>query len=296
VESLAKKYSVSNYSVSWQNVDPDLEAAIVALPHSLHCDATQTLLRRKVHVLCEKPLALNLREAKEMIDTAKENNVHLQVGNIRRLYWSSRKLKEIIESKIFGELKSISIQEGSAYNWPTTSGFFFDKKIAGGGVLIDTGAHALDLLIWLVDQEPVSFEYEDDNFGGVEAESQMKLHFKEGLSGCVKLSRLSKLSNNYIFIFENATVVFDPFDFNSLEVRKNGKSRYLASRKKRLFQQYFSEMLRDFHRTVKMNTSSLLAAANVLPSINLIEKCYCNRRPLHLPWLPGTESLKGAKD
>ncbi len=99
---------------------------------------------------------------------------------------------------------AVDIQEGMIYDWPVASDFMFRRDM-GGGVLADTGAHVLDLLMyWLGDH--ASVEYKDDAAGGVEADCELRLTMASGAKGVVRLSRTRNLRNTWILEGERGTL------------------------------------------------------------------------------------------
>lgn len=287
--NLAERYKIAHYSRTIDDIPPTVEAAIVALPHYLHGPVSCELMKKKLHVLCEKPMANTKAEAEAMIRCAQENGVHLNVGNVRRLFWSSRRVKEIVASKELGDLVSFHIEEGKIFSWPTSSGFYYDKKKSGGGVLIDTGAHVLDLLLWWLEDYPSVIKYQDDNFGGVEAECCLELRFGRSVKGSIKLSRLAKLQNKYTLVFKNGTLTFQLYDpsgvCNTIQIHRRGKETQLKPKQNLLFHDYFRQQLEAFFRSIKTGIPSTISADSIIPSIRLIEECYEKATRLALPWL-----------
>src|SRR5262249_523916 len=148
-------------------------------------------------VLVEKPMALTVAECAAMMGAAERAGAILAVGLMRRFIWSHRFAHLLIEKGVLGQINSFDFREGSIYNWPVASDFFFRKEAAGGGVLIDTGAHTLHCLLhWLGDF--ASVDYFDDAEGGVDANCLMKLRLRSGVCGVLELSRTRKLRNTAI--------------------------------------------------------------------------------------------------
>src|SRR5262249_52888377 len=112
------------------------------------------------------------------------------------------------------------VQDGYVFNWPLASDFSFRRELAGGGVLMDTGVHTLDQLLWWLG-DVNSFEYYDDNYGGVEAECELHLTFKSGVEGIVELSRMRNLPNMAIIRGERAELEVGLWR-NSLVLRFRG--------------------------------------------------------------------------
>ncbi len=286
---LASRYRIPHHGRSIDDIPDGVQAAFVVLPHHLHAPVSSELLRRKLHVLSEKPMATTLRDATTMVQSALDHGVQLTIGNIFRFYWTSRRIKQFLMSQELGRLVSFHIEDGKLFNWPTASGFYFDKAQAGGGVLIDTGAHVLDLLLWWLQDYPTALTYQDDNWGGVEAECHLELKFSSA-HGSVRLSRLRDLRNEYSLTFEGGTVVFRPYDpsgiCNLISLQREDKLISLTADHPRRYHDYFAQQLESFLDSVRNGTPSQVPGESVLPSIRLIEDCYRNASRLGLHPVP----------
>jgi len=291
---LAEQHGIPHYADSIDKLPPGVEAAIVAVPHSLHRPISCDLMKKGLHVLCEKPFAISSTDANAMLDCARETGVQLVSANICRYFWCNREMRKLVESGSLGKLTGFRMVEGAVHNWPTVSGFFFDKKMAGGGILMDLGAHLVDLLLWWVNDYPSDIRYRDDAFGGVESECEIDLKFGPSISGSIQMSRLKDLGGTYRLEFERGSAEFRPFDpsgiANSITIESDGRKRYLKADRELQFTGYFEEQLRDFARTVRGGIEGICAAEKIAPSIRLIEACYAKAEPLSPPWLIGSEA------
>src|SRR5215813_5645005 len=126
----------------------DDQIAIIALPHHLHLPVTIDALKAGAHVLCEKPMARTVSDCDAMIEAAELVERKLAVGHFRRLFPAAKVIRDWIRNERLGRLRSFRILEGEIYGWPAVSDSFFHRETAGGGVLIDAGAHTLDLVLW----------------------------------------------------------------------------------------------------------------------------------------------------
>jgi predicted dehydrogenase len=128
----------------------DLELVVVATPHSSHCRIVVDALRAGKHVFCEKPLAMNAAECDEMIAAANKAARSLLVYQTHRFNPPFRVLKQFIDENdtgrpLFGVILYLGyeIQRMSdPHSWKGT------YEQAGGGVLLDGGAHVVDLANW----------------------------------------------------------------------------------------------------------------------------------------------------
>ncbi|MCZ6820175.1 MAG: Gfo/Idh/MocA family oxidoreductase, partial [Calditrichaeota bacterium] len=225
---LAEKYGVPETVDDHRKIIGKVDAALVAVPHHLHAPITIDLLQHGIHVLVEKPMALKTKDCDDMIKTAKNAGAVLAVGLARRFYPSSQFVKNMLDRKLLGEIISYDFNEGAIYNWPVATDFMLRKE-TGGGVLADTGAHALDTLLWwLGDYESV--DYYDDAMGGVEADCEIHLSLKSGAKGVIRLSRIRDLRNSYILRGEKATLEIES-NFNpEIDLKFGGQEFSLSGR------------------------------------------------------------------
>jgi nucleoside-diphosphate-sugar epimerase/predicted dehydrogenase len=171
-------------------------SALVALPNWLHEDACHRALQQGLHVLCEKPLALQPDACARLAEEADRAGRMLFVGMVRRWLPSVSALREALERGLIGSLASVTFDDGAPYAWLSDSGSFFRPE--SGGVLADMGVHYLDLLQWLLGPlSPVS--YTDDCRGGVEANAIFELKTASGIPVRLALSRTHTLSNRAVF-------------------------------------------------------------------------------------------------
>jgi predicted dehydrogenase len=128
---------------------PDLDAVSVCTPNYAHHGPTVAAFAAGKHVLCEKPIAMNGREAREMVDAAKKAGKILQIGYMSRFQPSNQTLKRFIDAGELGEIYYARAQAMRVRGIPGW-GVFIDKSKQGGGPLIDIGVHILDLTLWLM--------------------------------------------------------------------------------------------------------------------------------------------------
>jgi len=128
----------------------DLQVVVVATPNFLHKDTTIAALEAGKHVHCEKPLACNAHEAREMVQTARRVGKLLHVSLQWRFSGVAQFLhKYIVQEGNLGEVyyaRAHALRRRGIPGW----GVFIDKEKQGGGPLIDIGVHILDITLWLM--------------------------------------------------------------------------------------------------------------------------------------------------
>ena len=158
--------------------DPEVQAVYIPLPNDIHIKWVKEALKKKKHVLCEKPLALNANEAKEMFDTARENGVYLTeaYAYLHSPYIAS--LKEDVKSGIIGE---VDYMESAFITQGYKEDFRLHKEL-GGGAMYDLGCYCTTMFLSLTDSDPV-FVKADAEFSdlGVDLNTAAILKFENGI-------------------------------------------------------------------------------------------------------------------
>lgn len=272
----------------WHECLQGIDAAVVALPHSLHALVSCELLAAGVHVLVEKPMATTCEQCAAMIDSARASGAVLAVGQLRRFQHGLRWVRAALAAGLLGRLEDVDVREGLVYNWPVASDSFFRREVAGGGVLLDTGAHVLDLLTWWLGRLEV-VEYRDDACGGVEADCQVRLALPAGGEVAVELSRTRNLRNTVLIRGRRGQIEVGLHD-NQLRLRPRGLRSFridgmgAGSLPAQDYVELFVPEVSDFLGAVSGCRAPAVSGSDVEPSIALIEACYARRVPLDLPW------------
>lgn len=284
-QAMAMKFRISSYVQDYGDVIPNVHGAIITLPNHLHFKVSLDFLSAGVHVLCEKPLCETEEQAKTLVKEAETRKVFLSVNNTRRLFPSFKKVKELIEMGEIGEPLSFHIEEGLQFTWPTVSGFYFNPKHSKGGVLMDVGAHVVDLICWWFNSRPEVTAYTDDSFGGLESVAQLELQVMDSIHGSVRLSRLSTLSNQYIIEGNKATIVCEPYNWQVIRLSKGGRTYSLrAPAHQRHYADFATELVNNFIDTLCGHAVPRVQGKDVIDSISVLEECYRKRQRFQMPW------------
>lgn len=125
--------------------DPEVEAVYIASPVNCHARQIKMAAEAGKHVLCEKPLCLNLKQAKESVEVCRKNKVFLQEGYMMKFHGAHVKIKELVDEGRLGKIVYMRAQLSCWY--PKMEGAWRqDPKQGGGGSLIDMATHLYDLL------------------------------------------------------------------------------------------------------------------------------------------------------
>ncbi len=158
----AKKYAKDyNIPAAYGSVDemlknePELDSVSVCTWNNAHYECTMKALKAHKNVLCEKPMAMNAKQAQEMEDEAKKQGVVLQVGFVKRFAKTTQIFQDFQNSDTFGNIYLTKAIYTRRVGNP--GGWFSDKDKSGGGPLIDLGVHVIDLSRYLMGMhKPVS--------------------------------------------------------------------------------------------------------------------------------------------
>lgn len=290
----------------------EIQAALVATNMASHASVSLSLLENGVHVFVEKPMAVSFDEASAMVKTAAANSACLAVGHVRRFMFINRWVKKLIQSGALGDIESFDVREGE--NFHTRSGgrltraraiertglyspAFWDLRVSGGGVLIDTGSHTLDTLLWQIG-EAQALRYQDDALGGVEADALLQLRLSNGATGTVELSRTRNLRNTAIItgsrgqvevsLHRNEIIRARPDELILFEI--DGRSG-AAMPNEHLHQDMFKRELEDWLQAIHSGGDPFVSGASAATAIRIIDRCYHIRRPLR-PRQPATTFAK----
>lgn len=180
VENYKNEFGFSKAYVGYEKLleDPDVQAVYIPLPNSLHKEWVIKALKAGKNVLCEKPMALNSDDAKEMFAVAKENNVILMeaYAYLHSPYIAS--LKKDLASGIIGDVDYIE----TAF---VTQGYVDDIRLyknLGGGAIYDLGCYCTTMILSLNDSEP-EYVMANAEFNKYDADvfSSALIKFKNGV-------------------------------------------------------------------------------------------------------------------
>ncbi len=181
---------------------PDVEAVYLANHNAGHAELAIRAAAVGKHVLCEKPMASSVDDCRRMIDACRTANVRLMIAYRKYFEPASRQLKKLVASGKLGELKlihsafTINIDPGP--NW------HLERKLSGGGSLVDVGVYCINTVRWLTGEEPVeasAYQWTDDpeRFSQVDEHIAFQLKFASGLV-CQAASSFGAASASFLHL------------------------------------------------------------------------------------------------
>jgi predicted dehydrogenase/nucleoside-diphosphate-sugar epimerase len=299
---LGSLYGVNAVYPSLDHVDRDIaDAVLLATPASHHATGAIEAMKRGLHVLVEKPMALTYADGHRMVSTARERGVVLAVGLFRRLLPAVRLFRAALDAGQVGDLVNVSAAVGDTYTWQLTTLSGMRRQDAGGGVLADMGPHVLDLLLYMCNASPTLVEYADNGADGIETDCTIELGLSRAgtfIPAHVELSRTRTLTNSIrvegtrgvlewkfgermrILLHTPSTLV----DTARGSVRSCTIEARWEDEPEQPGYEGFRAQIDDFVAAIEQKTSAQISGESVLPSVALLEQCYAHRVPLVEPW------------
>lgn len=197
-ESFRREFGFAKAYGSYEELisDKEVQAVYIPLPNDLHLKWVKAALKAGKHVLCEKPLALNAKEAEEMYRTARECGVILMeaYAYLHSPYVES--LKQDVKSGLIGEVDYIE----SAF---ITQGYQEDFRLHkefGGGAMYDLGCYCTTMILSLIDSEP-DFVKANAEFSdlGVDLATAALIRFKNGVRASFNVGMILGINSNSRF-------------------------------------------------------------------------------------------------
>jgi glucose-fructose oxidoreductase len=216
-ESWKEKYTIPDGNIyNYENFDeiadnPEIQIVYVVLPNSMHREFTIRAARAGKHVICEKPMAMDAAECREMIQACNENNVLLSIGY--RLHYDpyNQEAMRFGQEEVFGPVNHISC--GAAFRNSSTSHWKLERKM-GGGSLMDMGVYPLQAARYVTGEEPVRVTAQGysmrEAYQDIEEAVNFQLEFPGG--AIANLSTGFHAGFNYLYVSaEKGRFQLEPF-------------------------------------------------------------------------------------
>ena len=183
-KTIADQYGVKAYTNSARMLkNPEIQAVSVCTWSTMLAKEALKALRAGKHVLVEKPMATNTKQAEALLKASEENGLHLTVGFLMRFIPGLKQIREAVASKKIGDLVSASAKRVS--QWP--------ERIGDVGVVKDTAIHDIDVMRYISGQEAVSVYAKTGNMRHRQFEdyAQIMLAYEHGGSAFIESNWLT---------------------------------------------------------------------------------------------------------
>jgi len=183
-KNVAKQFGVRAYTNMGKMLkNKDIEAVSMCVWSLNLAKETLKALKTGKHVLVEKPMATNVKQAEKLLETAKEEGLHLTVGFLMRFIPGVKHMKNAIENKTIGNLVCATAKRVS--EWP--------ERIGDVGVVKDTAIHDIDIIRYLFNEEPIAVYAKTGSmkYKKFEDYAQIMLTFEGGKSAFIESNWLT---------------------------------------------------------------------------------------------------------
>ena len=273
-DAIASSLSIRSFSQYETMFDEmDLDAVVVCTPPVTHEPICLAACQRQLHVLCEKPLALNGESARCIVAAAEQAGVRFTMASKFRYVQDVIKAKSIVESGILGDL--ILFENTFAGHVDMRSRWNSDTAVSGGGVLIDNGTHSVDIIRYFVGPVAEVQAVEGKRIQELPVEDTVRMFVRSetGVMGSVDLSwSFNKNSPDYISIYGNLGTILVGWQESKYRrstdqewiVFGNGYNKFDA----------FTSQIDNFCDAIHGEDGLLIKPADAIASVDVIEVAY----------------------
>lgn len=265
-------YQIENYLAQGNT-----EVTIVCSPPATHAPIVRTLLAAGQHVLCEKPLALNLSDSLSMHEAANQSGRCLMMASKFRYVDDVIKAKTMISSGILGKLlfyeNCFSGYVNMAERWNA------DLEISGGGVIIDNGTHAVDIVRYLLGpiESVKAIHLGVHTRQSPEDTAIISVATQSGIHGVIHLSWNFSIDRNaYIGVYGSEARLRVNWEEASYQYHRTSQWIPFGYGYSKL--EAFKKQVVNFIDTIKGNGTPLIDPADALASVAVIEAAYRSLR------------------
>jgi predicted dehydrogenase len=185
-----KKYNIPAENIyNYEDFDliknnDDIDVVYIVLPNSMHAEFVIRAAHAGKHVICEKPMAITVEQCDQMIEACREQGVMLSIGY--RLHFDPYNLEmmRLAKERVYGSVKMISASHGLS----SVQGWRLDKKLAGGGPLMDVGIYCVNAGRYLTNLEPIAVydaiegpKSDSKKFKDIEESLTWKMEYENGV-------------------------------------------------------------------------------------------------------------------
>ena len=260
-----------------------LDAAIVCTPPSTHRDISIDLMRRKIHVLCEKPFSISAHAARDMLAVARAEGVKLTMASKFRYVDDVIRAKSIVASGVLGDL--ILFENVFANRVDMASRWNSVPEISGGGVLIDNGTHSVDLMRYFLGPLAEVHALEGRRSQELQVEETVSL-FVRSVSGVICNIDLSwsinKLRDSFLDIYGARGAISIGWKCSSHLDFAHGQSIPFGNGYNKV--QAFRSQIENFGRAIRGEEPLLITGEDAMASVCIIESAY--QALLQDQWVP----------
>ncbi len=275
-KKFAEKYKIPNYYDNYNALlDSDVDAVIIGVPTTLHKDFSIKALKKFKHVLCEKPISLNISDAFEMQKAFQQSKKILMIAHVLRFWAEYVTVKKMMDDGALGNIRKIyayrfaSIPKWSKNNWLL-------NQDMSGGVPIDLQIHDVDYILWLLGEPKKYYSTGVSNVEGLIVNSSTVFQYNQATAvaeaGYV-LAKGFRFEMGFKIITDSVVLDYSNLREPTLLIEKTGKppeaiqfENYNAYRNQ---VSYFVECIKHNRQPEKIKLSDAIKSLQLSINIKL---------------------------
>ena len=273
-ERAARKYNVTAVAKPkeiFQN--KMIDAVVLCVPPVYHFDLLKEAIEAGKHVICEKPFTLTLKDAEEIKKLSKKSGKLVMMASKFRFVEDVIEARKLVKSGIIGDIVMAEVIFCSIVDMEKR--WNSNPKISGGGVLIDNGSHAVDVIRYVIGPIKSVYAQAGKRAQHMSVEDTARLHFEteDHVVGMVDLSwSLYKHTPNYVNIFGTKGTIEIGWAQSLIWDAKEKTSRIFGKGYKKL--DAFIRQMEHFADCVEKKTTPILGIDDAIDSVRVIESAY----------------------
>jgi UDP-N-acetylglucosamine 3-dehydrogenase len=238
-KTLASQFGVKAYTNSTRMLkNKEIEAVSVCTWSTKLAGEALKALKAGKHVLVEKPMATNTKQAEKLLETAEQNDLHLTVGFLMRFIPGLQHIRGAVENKKIGELVCATAKRVS--QWP--------ERIGDVGVVKDTAIHDIDVMQYIFNEDPINVYAKTGSMRHIKFEdyAQIMLTYKDGKSAFIESNWLTPYKTRLLTVTGSGAIM--KLDYMTQELwiedpKENLQPRYIWQEPLKLELQHFADCI-----------------------------------------------------
>ncbi len=275
-KALGEKLDVSWYGSAEEMFDAqDLDGVSICVPPIAHAPISIEALKRNINVICEKPLVRNMEEGYKILEALMDSNAIFMVGFCHRFHPPIIEMKKLIDSGKLGRVELFHNQFSGEMK-DLASKWFSSKEIGGGGSIIDTSIHSIDIFRYLVGDISDVSGFGTISISGVEVENtaSMLLRSTSGAIGTISASWATPRGAAIVEIYgSEGTCIYD-YVTNELKISTREEPQW-----KVLYHEgpdRFAAEIKEFLECIREGRKPSVNIIDGLKAIEAVQKVYMN--------------------
>ncbi|MBU0699800.1 Gfo/Idh/MocA family oxidoreductase [bacterium] len=214
LSEMAKEYGATPY-LDYSQVYDNVEAVSIAVPTRLHYPIAKDFLNAGIHVLLEKPITQDIKEAEELMSIAQKKNLVLQVGHVERFNAAIWELKKVLNNPLFVECRRLGP---------------FNTRIDDAGVVMDLLIHDIDIVLNLIDSAVVELHAVGTRvYSSYEDIANVQIIFANGCIANLTASRATENKIRTLAITQPDAYIFLDYAEQDIHIHRQTTGNYILT-------------------------------------------------------------------